>query len=110
VTLAGGPHPSALPEYVLRSLPDLDFAWKAEAEEGLPVLLAAVEKHHRALPESILATIPGLVWRRSPDAHIEVNPVSFGLDLDSFGIPAWDLLKPEGYKGQGWAECYPIVT
>src|SRR5262249_4367471 len=28
LTLVGGPHPSALPEYVLRVMPDLDIAWK----------------------------------------------------------------------------------
>ena len=37
LTLAGGPHPSALPEFVLSRMADLDFAWKAEAEEGLPL-------------------------------------------------------------------------
>ena len=50
LTLTGGPHPSALPEFVLSSMPDLDFAWKAEAEEGLPDLLSYFTDHGRDIP------------------------------------------------------------
>ncbi len=63
MTLVGGPHPSALPEFVLASMPTLDFSWKCEAEEGLPQLLSFYQEFGRAIPEELLETIPGLTWR-----------------------------------------------
>lgn len=109
LTLVGGPHSSALPEYVMSSMPNLDFAWRAEAEEGLPVLLSAFERYGRQIPEAELKTIGGLVWRNGTGAAV-LNPVCFSADLDSYGIPAWDLIKPETYPGFIWDRFYPIVT
>ncbi len=110
LTLVGGPHPSALPEFVLRKMQDLDFAWKSEAEEGLPVLLSHYEKHGRQIPENLLKDVPGLVWRNETAKTIIVNPPSFGVDLDSYGIPAWELMRPETYPGFIYDEYYPILT
>ncbi|MFZ0429734.1 MAG: radical SAM protein [Acidobacteriota bacterium] len=110
LTLMGGPHPSALPEFVLRDMPHIDFAWQAEAEEGLPRLLQLFGECGPAIPAADLATIPGLVWRDSGEERIVVNAPSFGLDLDRFGLPAWDLVQPETYPGFIWDEYYPMVT
>ncbi len=96
LTLVGGPHPSALPEFVLSGMPTVDFAWKAEAEEGLPELLRLFSSHGHDLPEQNLSTIPGLVWRSKQEQRIVVNNPGFGINLDSY-MPAWDLLKPETY-------------
>lgn len=109
LTLVGGPHSSALPEYVMSSMPHLDFAWRAEAEEGLPVLLSAFEKYGRQIPEAELKSIGGLVWRNEAGTTV-LNPVRFGVDLDSYGIPLWDMIKPETYPGFIWDRFYPIVT
>ena len=110
LTLVGGPHPSALPEFVLNAMPDLDFAWKAEAEEGLPVLLSLFAVYGKKLPESELEKIPGLVWRNSGTGSPLVNAPGFSLDLDSIGMPAWELLQPDTYPGFIWDEYYPILT
>jgi radical SAM superfamily enzyme YgiQ (UPF0313 family) len=110
LTLVGGPHPSALPEFVLGAMPDLDFAWKAEAEEGLPMLLAQFQKHGRDIPETSLSTIPGLVWRTKTGGQAVVNDPGFGSDLDSYGMPAWELIKPDTYPGFVYDEYYPILT
>lgn len=110
LTLIGGPHPSALPEFTLLTMPNLDFAWKAEAEEGLPELLSLFAEYGRNIPEDFLATIPGLVWRKGKAEEIEVNPPGFGIDLDSYGIPAWELIQPDTYPGFIWDEYYPIYT
>lgn len=110
LTLAGGPHPSALPEFVLKSIPSLDFAWKAEAEEGLPMLLSLFAECGPALPEESLQNIPGLVWRSDQEERIVVNNPSFGIDLDGYGIPAWDLVRPDQYPGFIWDQYYPILT
>jgi radical SAM superfamily enzyme YgiQ (UPF0313 family) len=98
LTLVGGPHPSALPEFVLSSMSAIDFAWKAEAEEGLPGLLRLFAEHGRNIPEHHLTPIPGLVWRSKQEDRIIVNKPGFGINLDSFQ-PAWELLKPETYPG-----------
>ncbi|MGH9341015.1 MAG: B12-binding domain-containing radical SAM protein [Acidobacteriota bacterium] len=110
LTLVGGPHPSALGEFVLSSMPNLNFAWKAEAEEGFPQLLSLFEEYGQAIPEQQLQTIPGLVWKSKAEDRIITNAPSFGLDLDSYGIPAWELLRPETYPGFIWDDYYPILT
>nr|WP_321471629.1 radical SAM protein [uncultured Paludibaculum sp.] len=98
LTLVGGPHPSALPEFVLSRMPNVDFAWKAEAEEGLPQLLRMFSEYKHEIPEALLETIPGLVWHSRKEERIVVNKPGFGIDLDSY-TPAWELLKPETYPG-----------
>lgn len=110
VTLIGGPHPSALPEFVLDSMPDLDFAWKAEAEEGLPSLLSLIEEHGREIPDDLLHDIPGLVWRAKDRHATTVNTPAFTKNLDQFGIPDWELIKPETYPGFIFDEYYPLLT
>jgi anaerobic magnesium-protoporphyrin IX monomethyl ester cyclase len=110
LTLVGGPHSSALPEFVLNTMPDLDFAWKAEAEEGLPLLLSLFEALGKEIPEEQLATIPGLVWRSKSTGVTAVNTPSFGADLDRYGMPAWELIKPDTYPGFIYDEYYPILT
>jgi len=110
LTLAGGPHPSALPEFVLNSMPNLDFAWKAEAEEGLPNLLLLCQEYGREIPEDLLSSIPGLAWRSRTMGQVIVNAPYFAADLDRYGIPAWELIKPDTYPGFIYNEYYPILT
>lgn len=99
VTVAGGPHPSGLPQETLKRFSDLDFAFKGEAEIGFPLLLKRLDKSKLCLDKirkGKLSNIPGLVWRRSP-TKIEVNPQVFPNNLDELGLPAWDLLRPQEY-------------
>lgn len=110
VTLVGGPHPSALPDFVVSAMPDLDFAWKSEAEEGLPKLISLVEEFGRTIPEHLLQDIPGLVWRSSGQRKIVINNPGFTSDLDAYGIPAWELIKPDTYPGFIYSEYYPLLT
>lgn len=89
-TIAGGPHPSGFPEEILRDFSQLDFGLKGEGEIGFPLLIK------RLSGEKIdLTKIPGLVWRQG--RKIIINQQVFFNDLDSFGFPAWDLLKPNEY-------------
>jgi len=90
ITLAGGPHPSGFSEEVLADFSQLDYAFKGEAEIGLPLLVKKIGG------EKIdLSKIPGLIWRRGK--KIVVNQQVFFCDLDKLGLPAWDLLKPQDY-------------
>jgi radical SAM superfamily enzyme YgiQ (UPF0313 family) len=110
LTLAGGPHPSSLPEYVLSVMPNLDFAFNAEAEEGTGPFLELFAEYGSGIPENELHSIPGLVWRSIAESRIVTNPPSFGIDLDSYGIPAWDLVAPDTYPGFIWDQYYPVLT
>lgn len=96
MVLIGGPHPSSLSQFVMRSMPDVDFAWKAEAEEGMPVLLGLFAEYGLAIPETQLKTVPGLVWRSGEEERVVENPTGFGIDLNSYN-PDWELLNPESY-------------
>ena len=90
VTVIGGPHSSALPEATLKSEKDLDLLFVGEAEKGFPLLLNAIEKGSKDL-----SGIPGLGFREG--SVIKVNPKIIVDDLDSLGLPAWDLIRPEEY-------------
>lgn len=92
ITIIGGPHPSAAPKQCFDYFKEsLDFIFVGEAEKGLILLLDRLEK--KASIE--LAEIPGLVWR--DNGEIRINPQIFIEDLDSLGMPAWDLIRPEEY-------------
>ncbi len=90
ITIVGGPHPSACSEDMMRKEPDLDYLFVGEAEIGLPGLLNAINKPH---PD--LSLIPGLVYHSG--GSIKSNPRIVTEDLDSLGLPAWDLIHPESY-------------
>lgn len=85
--VVGGPHPSCLPEHCFEYLPELDFAFVGEAELGLVGLLDRLDAGG-----GDWAAVPGLAWRR--DGGVVVNPARFEPDLDTLGMPAWDLLRP----------------
>lgn len=92
ITAIGGPHPSAVPKQSFAYFKDpLDFIFVGEGEKGIPLLLDKLEDR-----SSIdLAEIPGLAWREGSDIH--VNSQTFVEDLDSLGMPSWDLIHPERY-------------
>lgn len=95
LTMVGGPHPSALPEKVLCHLKDADYAFKGEAEMGVPALL----QHHRHKKKD-LSGVPGLIWR-TDNGKIKVNDQILISNLDSLGFPAWDLIRPREYYTPG---------
>lgn len=89
VTVAGGAHPSGDPIGLMMELPEMDFAFKGEAEIGFVRLLHVFERG------GDLATVPGLAYREEGD--VLVNPPQVVDDLDTLPMPAWELLLPETY-------------
>lgn len=91
ITMVGGPHPSAVPPETLEYFgKDLDFCFKGESEKSLSLFI------DRLNGGSInLRDIPGLVWREN--SRIESNACYFEDDLDTLGLPSWDLIRPETY-------------
>lgn len=91
VTVVGGPHPSAMPEHTINTLKSsLDYIFVGEAEAGFPKLLDAIEKKSKDL-----SSVPGLVWFENGVARS--NPRAVIDDLDSLGVPSWDLIRPDTY-------------
>jgi len=94
VTLAGGPHPTALPAETFRLFGDrLDYVIRGEAEDGFRALLDLLAAG-RPSPEA-LSAVPGLVWR-SGDGTLRQNPTAT-TDLERLPLPRWDLLDPGRY-------------
>ena len=91
ITVTGGPHPSALPEETMKCFKGiLDFAFVGESERGFKSLLEYLSGNG----VDILG-IPGLAWRE--DGIVKVNTPFFEENLDSIGMAAWDLIRPETY-------------
>ncbi len=92
--IVGGPHPSCVsPDECLRTFPDCRYAFKGEAEVGLPMLVDALGAD--VVGDATLQQIPGLIWRAS-DGSVHGNPGRAADDLDT-ALPAWDLLRPNAY-------------
>lgn len=106
ITVVGGAHPSGVPFETLNHLKEADFAFKGEAETGLPLLLDKLSGKKKI----DFSDIPGLIWRNN--GEINVNPAIFIDDLDRLGIPAWDLIDPRTYPlapHQGFSKAFPIA-
>lgn len=92
-TIVGGAHPSGAPEHAMgyfsREL--CDYVFSGEGEIGFPLFLQALDKSSK-IP---FGDIPGLGWMN--DGNLVVNPKAQVEDLDTLGLPAWDMIKPETY-------------
>lgn len=91
--ILGGPHPSCSPLDIFELFPDIDWAFKGEAEIGLAKLLDLIIED-KVNPEHLLE-VPGLIWRNKQQAV--VNQQIFIDNLDEIGMPSWDLLRPDTY-------------
>jgi len=92
--IVGGIHPTMLPEGTMRFFGEaIDFGFRGEGEIGFPLFVEAVGSKN--LDSSGLSGIPGLIWRDT--GEIRVNENAFSEDLDSIGLPAWDLMPPASY-------------
>lgn len=107
ITLVGGPHISALPNDVFKTFDGLvDFAFRGEAEIGLPILLKKIIDNDK----SGFDKIPGLIYKKNN--KIFLNQPLFYKDIDIFDMPAWDLIKPQNYpeaQHGAFFENFPIA-
>jgi radical SAM superfamily enzyme YgiQ (UPF0313 family) len=88
----GGPHVSAAPESTFRLIPDADFGVQAEGETPLRMILDTLSRGQEPG-----GAIPGLVYRQGQE--VRIVPPEVQHDIESYGLPAWDLIKPESYLG-----------
>jgi radical SAM superfamily enzyme YgiQ (UPF0313 family) len=90
--LLGGPHCSGSPEHTLRYFPEVDYAFRGEAE--IPIK----EFHEFLGGKRIEGDVTGLIWRQGN--KIVVNePIEYA-NIEEFGFPAWDLIDPRKYFKQ----------
>ncbi|HII15015.1 MAG TPA: radical SAM protein [Nanoarchaeota archaeon] len=105
--IIGGPHVSGVKEAVFNDLNDADYAFHGEVEAVLPKFL----KHYRT---GDLHSLKGLIWRDKE--NVRANPPNIEEDLDAIGMPAWELMNPNSYRGAPQGAVYrnfpiaPILT
>lgn len=97
IIIVGGPHPSTSePEDIKIDFPECDFAFRGEGEVGLPLLLKEIDENGRHLSSEKLKNIPGLVWNSG--SAVFSNMPFLNPNLDSFGMPLWELMEPKDYR------------
>ena len=85
--VAGGPHPSAVPEDTLKEVPELDACVIGEGEITMHELAAGLE----------FSQIDGIAFREN-DQIKTTKPREFIKDLDLLPYPARDIFPLEKYK------------
>ncbi|MFH1045347.1 MAG: radical SAM protein [Candidatus Omnitrophota bacterium] len=91
VTVAGGIHPTSLPEETLKDYAGFDFLIRGEGELALAQLISALNDH------AALDNIKGLGYRKL--GRLFVNGIADSVeDLDELGFPARHLLKNSLYR------------
>ncbi|MFC1521126.1 B12-binding domain-containing radical SAM protein [Elusimicrobiota bacterium] len=90
VVVLGGPHVSSLPHGVLNSFEKVDYAIRGEGEIAIRKLADTLE-----MKKKDFNGIPGLIYRDK--GEVRVNEPYFPKNIEEYGIPAWDLLRPREY-------------
>ncbi len=91
----GGHHPTAMPEQVMHCSA-VDYIIRGEGEVSLPQL-AAILKATDAPPESALAEVPGIVFRKQ-DGTLHIGPPTWMADLNAFPLPATHCIAARHYR------------
>jgi radical SAM superfamily enzyme YgiQ (UPF0313 family) len=88
-TIAGGPHVSALPDFVLHDCPEIDYAITGEAENAICTFCDCLES------QKGYADVPNLVYRS--EEGIRVNAQENPPLLDQLAFPDWEQIDPRSY-------------
>lgn len=107
--IVGGPHPSGAPVHTMTAISQADYGFIGESETGLPALIKKIEEGGEISTE-MLKKIPGLIWRDNKE--VTCNPPKFMEDLDSLGLPSWDLMSPAEYPPDAFnplCKSFPVA-
>jgi len=89
--LAGGAHPSALPEETLKEIPEIDVVVREEGETTILELLKAIDGQKE------ISSVKGICYRQAD--RIICSPLQPAVEnLDSLPFPARDKFPLERYK------------
>ncbi len=91
IIVAGGEHSSAIPEYVLRDCPSIDYVIRGEGEFSM------LEFSYNLFNGKSFKNIPGICFLDKEKKFVD-NGLSKRIErIDKIPRPAWHLLKPENY-------------
>ncbi len=106
--ILGGPHPSCAFANIFQLFPQIDWAFRGEAEKGLAELLDLIAEDK--ITNEKLVEVPGLIWRINN--RVVANQQCFVDNLDELGVPSWDILDIASYPlapHGGFFKNYPIA-
>ena len=95
--IVGGEHPTALPEYVLRDCPEIDFVVLGEGEFTMLGLVSGIFYSKEFL------SIPGLAYLDDQGNFISNGLSKRIMHIDDIPRPAWDLCNVENYFQPNWS-------
>lgn len=87
IIIAGGPHPSALPQETLKDIPQLDICAIGEGEITM----------HELANNTPLSTIDGIAYRENGEIKI-TKPREFIKNLDDLPFPAREFFPIKNYR------------
>ncbi len=106
IRVIGGAHISGDPENAMNQL-EADFAFRGEAEIGLPKLLKKINGDENCEYKDI----HHLIWRDNGRIiQNELKPIE---DVTSLGMPSWDLINPNEYPNApigAFVKSFPLAT
>lgn len=91
----GGEHPTAVPEFILATCPEVAACAVGEGERTIVELA----RHFPAHPERV----SGIVYRGPDGAPVRARHQDRIEDVSSIPLPAWDLLPIESYLSRSFA-------
>ncbi len=97
VVVAGGAHPSALPEYTLQECPHLDAVAAGEGEKTLLEIYQRL-KEMKGDPQTLFDGIAGLVYRNREGQAVRNQPGTLLEDLDALPFPDYSLVDYKRYR------------
>jgi len=96
IIVVGGEHPTALPEYVLRDCPAIDFLVTGEGE------LTFLELVHALFHGNDPSKVPGISYLTSAGVFVSNGLSSRISHINELPRPAWHLCKVDNYHNGNW--------
>ncbi len=104
--IAGGPHPSTVPERTLAENPSLDVAVFGEGEDTMLELCNSLDTTKN------LSTVAGIAYRENGSIKINQKRPLIG-NIDEIPFPAWHKLNMKQYLDFDYLfnkKAFPIIT
>jgi radical SAM superfamily enzyme YgiQ (UPF0313 family) len=101
VVVLGGEHPTAMPEYVLRDCPEVDYVIVGEGE------LAMLKLLWRHFGKLDVAGLPGLAYLDERGEFVQHGPGQRVADFANLPRPAWHLCEIDGFFRGSWFHGIP---
>jgi radical SAM superfamily enzyme YgiQ (UPF0313 family) len=94
--VAGGEHPTALPEYVLKDCPEIDYVVSGEGD------LTFLELCHCIFTDRNPQTVSGVTFNDKDFGYVANGLSQRLMNIDEIPRPSWHLLPVENYFIDNW--------